>query len=134
MMPFRRQQQPNPAPLPTYGGVSAGGDITGNIQNAPGAQNTTLDQNVAAVGDQKLDEVRRQLQELRAAVQRHAGQLAQPQACLEEIAEVEQRLPQAAEDRVALRAMMVSIYQHCGGVPGLVAIAALAQQTIAALV
>jgi hypothetical protein len=29
---------------------------------------------------------------------------------------------------------MKSIYQHCDGVPGLVAIATLAQQTIAALV
>jgi hypothetical protein len=133
-MPFRRQQQPSPTPFPAYGGVSAGGDITGNIQNAPGAQNTTLNQNVAATSDQKLNEARQRLQELRAAVQQHAGQLAQPQACLEEIAAVEQRLPRAAEDHVALRTLMKSIYQHCGGVPGLVAIVALAQQTIASLV
>ncbi|MFJ4793339.1 hypothetical protein [Kitasatospora purpeofusca] len=131
MMPFRREPRQNPSPA--HGGISAGGNITGNIQNAPGAQNTTQSQHVAATGDGAVDEARQQLQQLREAVERHATQLAQPQACLEEISAVEQRLHLAGEDPVGLRVLMSSVYQHCGGVPGLVAIAALAQQTVAAL-
>ncbi|MFD4537911.1 hypothetical protein [Kitasatospora sp. NPDC058397] len=131
MMPFRREPRPNPSPA--HGGISAGGNITGNIQNAPGAQNTTQSQHVAASADEALEEARRHLQQLREAVEQHSVQLAQPQACLEEISAVEQRLHRAGEDPVGLRVLMNSVYQHCGGVPGLVAIAALAQQTIASL-
>ncbi|MEU9048745.1 MULTISPECIES: hypothetical protein [unclassified Kitasatospora] len=131
MMPFRRQQNPNP--FPASSGISAGGNITGNIQNAPGAQNATLNQHVAETSDEQLNEARRQLHELREAVERHAAQLAQPQACLEEITAVEQHLDRAGDDPTTLRVLMGSVYQHCGGVPGLVAIAGLAQQTVAAL-
>ncbi|RAJ42286.1 hypothetical protein K353_02638 [Kitasatospora sp. SolWspMP-SS2h] len=46
---------------------------------------------------------------------------------------VEERLPRAGEDPTTLRAVMRSLHQRCGGVPGLFAIAGVAQQAVAAL-
>ncbi|MFJ4677176.1 hypothetical protein [Kitasatospora sp. NPDC088783] len=123
----------NPTQRPSVNfGVIVGGDLTGTVQNAPAARGSTLHQGSGSTAAD-LEEARRRLRELREALTRHRDELPDPQACLDELAVVEERLPRAAEDPTTLRAVMRSLYQRCGGVPGLFTIAGVAQQAVAAL-
>ncbi|GLW54032.1 hypothetical protein [Kitasatospora phosalacinea] len=117
---------------PVNYGVIVGGDLTGSVQNAPAARGSTLHQ-ATGPAEADLAEARRRLQELREALVRHRHELSDPQACLDELAVVEEHLPRAAESRTTLRAVMRSLYGRCGGVPGLFTIAGVAQQAVAAL-
>ncbi|GAA2122139.1 hypothetical protein GCM10009759_72430 [Kitasatospora saccharophila] len=113
-------------------GVIVGGDLTGSVQNAPAARDSTLHQTAGSAAAD-LAEARRCLGDLREALLQHRHELSDPQACLDELAVVEQHLPRAAEARTTLRAVMRSLYGRCGGVPGLFTIAGVAQQAVAAL-
>lgn len=130
-MPFDREQ--NPTGPSVASGISAGGNITGNIQNAPGAQNVTLNQQVTGTDDDKVSEIRRQLRELRDAVERDPAQLAEPRDCLKEISAIEQHLDGAETDPTTLRCLARSVYRHCGEVSGLATIAAFVLQAITAV-
>jgi TolA-binding protein len=128
------RRQPDPAPSGVNYGVINSGEITGPVQAAAFSQNVSQTNRVAADdGAAKLDDARNSIDDLRQALEQLQEQHAEARRALQVLDEINPRLDEPEREAGALRIMLETLVERCGGIPGVLAAAQLVQSTVMAL-
>src|SRR5213595_1947967 len=125
------RRDPNP-PLPSGSnfGIYNSGTMNGPAQAAPFSQNASQTNNI---GPAAVDAARQSLEDLRQRLEALRGQHPDVDAALRDMAEITPRIDEPDRDPGALRFMLRTLVERCGGIPGMVAAAQLVQSTVMSL-
>ncbi|WP_405957245.1 hypothetical protein [Streptomyces phaeochromogenes] len=126
----RRTPSPDPTPGGPNFGVINTGAMTGPVQAAPFSQNATQTNNITPVA---VEQARDSIQDLRERLERLRGQHPNVDRALRALDEISPRLDEPERDPSALRFMLETLVERCGGIPGVLAAAQLVQSTVMAL-
>jgi hypothetical protein len=124
---FNRKPQPG-----TNSGIQNSGSMK-NVQNQPGAFNSTQSQDNSGLDKDDLQGIAELLVRVRQEIDRDRDQVDDYDVCVGFLDMVaEQRLESTAERAVA-KGLLEKVQQKCGGVPGLVSLLASTLAAISAL-
>ncbi|MFF7096244.1 hypothetical protein ACFY9A_28190 [Streptomyces rubradiris] len=127
-MPLRGQ--PDPVPNGLNFGIINTGRMTGPAQAAPFSQNAAQTNNLT---NEAVDRARESIDELRQRLEELRDQHPGADGALRDLDMIAPRLDEPDRDPGALRYMIESLVERCGGVPGVLAAAQLVQSTVTAL-
>lgn len=123
-----RNRQPSGA----NSGIQNSGSMQ-NVQNQPGAYNSTQSQDNSGIGRDELQGIVDLLGQIRQGMERERARVDDYELCVGFLDTVAEQALDNSEGRAVAKGLLEKIQQKCGGVPGLVSLIASALSAVTAL-
>ncbi|MGW2346434.1 hypothetical protein [Streptomyces sp. NPDC001661] len=125
-----RRDRQSPTPNGPNFGIINSGTMNSPAQAAPFSQNASQVNNISSGA---TDAARDSIEDLRQRLEALRGQHPVVDEALRALNEIAPRIDEPDRDPGALRFMLHTLVERCGGIPGVLAAAQLVQSTVTAL-
>ncbi|MET9969625.1 hypothetical protein ABZZ80_27795 [Streptomyces sp. NPDC006356] len=121
-----------PQPGGSNSGIQNSGSMQ-NVQNQPGAYNSTQSQDNSGIGRDELQGIADLLGQIRQGMERERARVDDYELCVGFLDTVAEQPLENPEGRAVAKGLLEKIQQKCGGVPGLVSLIASTLSAVSAL-
>ncbi|MEU6379312.1 hypothetical protein [Streptomyces sp. NPDC046909] len=104
-----------------------------NVQNQPGAFNSTQSQDNSGIGQEELRSIAELLGRIRHTMEAERGRVKDYEVCVGFLDMAAEQKLDSPEGRATATSLLAKIKEKCGGVPGLVSLIASTLSAVSAL-